>query len=178
MLILHADFPKEFRESRTREKYSNKHSFLDLNIRKNLKLVTTKIYKNLRFRHTKSTSASPAGHGGATGHRTTQGDRGGRADCCGDPNQHPHTRCYNPVFSGQEGVCRVLGGMLQHIYRSGPRLLRPLPGQSALWHHAASFLATSTVAHARNFGTTNYVTRTSIVSGHALGPLRPNLAPN
>ena len=125
------------------------------------------------------TSASPAGHGGATGHRTTQGDRGGRVDCCGDPNQHPHTRCYNPVFSGQEGVCRVLGGMLQHIYRSGPRLLRPLPGQSALCHHAASFLATSTARSPRFFGTTNYVTRTHRHRERTrLGPLRPNPAPN
>ena len=106
------------------------------------------------------TSASPAGHGGATGHRTTQGDRGGRGNCCGDPNQHPRIHCYNPVFSGQEGVYPLLGGMLQPIYRSGPRLPRPFPGQSALCHHAASFLATSTVACPRNFGTTNYVTRT------------------
>ena len=106
------------------------------------------------------TSASPAGHGGATGRRTTQGDRGGRGDCCSHRILHLRIHCYNAVFSGQEGVCRVLGGMLQHIYRSGPRLLRPLPGQSALCHHVASFLATSTVAYPRNFGTTNYVTRT------------------
>ena len=125
-----------------------------------------------------ATSASPAGHGGATGHRTTQGGRGGRGDCCGDPNQHPHTRCYNPVFSGQEGVCPVLGGMLQPIYRPGTHITRPFPAQTTRWHHAASFLATSTAAVARYFGTTNYVTITDIVSGHALGPLRPNPAPN
>ena len=124
------------------------------------------------------TSASPTGHGGATGHRTTQGDRGGRVDCCGDPNQHPHTRCYNPVFSGQEGVCRVLGGMLQHIYRPGTHILRPFPGQSARWHHAASFLEISTADSARFLSTTNYVTITDIVSGHGFGPLRPNPAPN
>ena len=126
----------------------------------------------------KNTSASPAGHGGATGHRTTQGDRGGRVDCCGDPNQHPYTRCYNPVFSGHQGVCPLLGGMLQPIYRSGPRLSRPFPGQSTRWHHAASFLVTSTVSAARFFSTTNYVTITDIVSGHGFGPLRPNPAPN
>ena len=113
-----------------------------------------------------NTGASPTGHGGATGHRTTLRDRGGRGNCCGDPNQHPHTRCYNPVFSGQEGVCRVLGGMLQPIYRSGPRLPRPFPGQSTRYHHAASFLAISPVAHSRNFGTTNYITRTYIHTSH------------
>ena len=107
-----------------------------------------------------NTSASPAGHGGATGHRTTLGDRGGRGNCCGHRVLHLRIHCYNAVFSGQEGVCPLLGGMLQPIYRSGPRLPRPFPGQSTRCHHAASFLATSTVAAARYFGTTNYVTRT------------------
>ena len=126
------------------------------------------------------TSASPAGHGGATGHRTTQGDQGRRGNCCGDPNQHPRIWCYTAVFSGQEGVCRVLGGMLQPIYRSGPRLPRPFPGQSTRCHHAALFLAISTASAPSIFGTTNYVTRTHthIVSGHGFGPLRPNPAPN
>ena len=35
------------------------------------------------------TSASPTGHGGATGRGTTQRDRGGRGNCCGGPNQDP-----------------------------------------------------------------------------------------
>ena len=36
------------------------------------------------------TSASPAGHGGSKGHRTTHSDRGECGNCCGDSNQHPH----------------------------------------------------------------------------------------
>ena len=107
-----------------------------------------------------ATSASPTGHGGATGHRSTQRDRGGRGNCRGGPNQHSHRRCYNLVFPGQEGVCRLLGGMLQSIYRPSTHITRPFPDQSARCHHAASFLAISPVAHSRNFGTTNYVTRT------------------
>ena len=103
---------------------------------------------------------------------------GGRGNCRGDPTQHLHIRCYKPVFSGQEGVCRVLCGMLQHIYRPGTHISRPLPGQSTRCHYATSFLATSTADFTRFFGTTNYVTRTDIVSGHGFGPLRPNPAPN
>ena len=36
-----------------------------------------------------NTSASPPGHGGATGHRTTLGNRGGRGNCCGHRVLHP-----------------------------------------------------------------------------------------
>ena len=124
----------------------------------------------------KITSASPTGHGGATGHRTTQGDRGGRGNCCGDPNQHPHnytSTVLQPGIFRSGGCLSLLGGMLQPIYRPGTHITRPFPGQSTRCHHAASFLAISPVAHSRNFGTTNYVTRTHIHTSHAdtaLGP--------
>ena len=52
------------------------------------------------------TSASPAGHGGATGHRTTLGDRALRGNPCRDPNQHAHIVDRSKVGSDNNGdIC-------------------------------------------------------------------------
>ena len=97
----------------------------------------------------KSTSSSRARHGGAKGHRTTQGDQGTIGEA--PPNISLHL--LQPVFSGQKGVRRLLGGMLHPTNRSGPRFPSPFPAQSIGWHHESSFLATSTARAARNFST-------------------------
>ena len=78
-----------------------------------------------------------------------------------------------PVFSGQEGVLPLLGGMLHPTYRSRPRIPIPFPAQPGGWHHESSFLAISTAAPERNFGTTNYSKRTHRQTSHADTPFGP-----
>ena len=82
-----------------------------------------------------------------------------------------------PVFSSQEGVCRVLGGMLQPLYRPRPRTSTPFPGAMNGWHHVASFLETSTVVPPRFFVQKNYGAGTDIARGHSFRLLRQILTP-
>ena len=90
------------------------------------------------------------------------------------------TRIQNFRKSESKRFDELLGGMLtlQPIYRPGPQIPRPFPGEPTVCHHAASMLSISTIATARFFGTTNYGTISYIVSGDAFGPLHPKPAPN